>query len=53
MEITIYRIVFFDIHGNNHNVSSSGGGLNNLREDTMITKWEFGKSVRTHPPPPT
>ena len=30
-----------------------GGGLNDLREDTMITKWEFGKSERTHPPPPT
>ena len=24
-----------------------GGGLNDLREDTMITKWEFGKSERT------
>ena len=33
--------------------SPSGGGLNDLREDTMITKWEFGKSERTHPPPPT
>ena len=29
------------------------GGLNDLREDTMITKWEFGKSERTHPPFPT
>ena len=30
-----------------------GGGLNDLRVDTMITKWEFGKSERTHHPPPT
>ena len=29
------------------------GGLNDLRVDTMITKWEFRKSERTHHPLPT
>ena len=35
-------------YGNN-----PGGGLNDLRVDTMITKWEFEKSERTNHPPPT
>ena len=29
------------------------GGFNDIRVDTMITKREFGKSDRTHHPPPT
>ena len=36
-----------------HVCPETRGGLNDLRVDTMITKWELGKSERTHHPPPT